>query len=340
MIIPKNYKPRLDVRTTEAAIPRIKSVFEGKLSENLNLARVSAPLFVKTGTGLNDDLNGVERAVTFEIPSAISEAVIVHSLAKWKRFALAKYGFPVGSGIWTDMNAIRRDEELSNIHSAYVDQWDWEKVITKEQRTAGFLVSTVSSIYEAIRDTERFIFQVYGIEPTLKPQISVVTTVELERKYPNLSRKERENAEAKEKGAIFILGIGYPLSDGSPHDGRAPDYDDWITENSMGCRGLNGDIVVWNQVLESAFELSSMGIRVDKDSLVEQLGLQGKSERLNMEFHRMLVNDELPLSIGGGIGQSRLCMLLLKKVHIGEVQASIWPDEMLRTLEQSGISLL
>lgn len=340
LIIPQGYSSRLDLRTTEAAIPRIKSFFQEKLSENLNLARVSAPLFVKTSTGLNDDLNGVERPVSFDIPDANSNAVIVHSLAKWKRYALAKYGFPIGSGIWTDMNAIRRDEELTNIHSIYVDQWDWEKVITKDQRNTDFLILTVNKIYEAIRSTEHYIFQVYGIEPTLPLSIKIISTEQLEAKYPKLDRKQRENEEAKENGAIFIVGIGHPLLDGKPHDGRAPDYDDWITLNNLGGRGLNGDIVVWNSVLNQALELSSMGIRVDPDSLVAQLQLQEKTDRLELPFHKSLLNSEFPLTMGGGIGQSRLCMLLLKKAHIGEVQTSIWPDEMIMQVNQAGIKLL
>lgn len=337
--MPTGYRSRLDVRTTEAAIPRIKICFERKLCDNLNLQRVSAPLFVKEGTGINDDLNGSERPVSFEVKGAKAKAQIVHSLAKWKRAALANYGFTHGVGLYTDMNAIRADEELDYTHSAYVDQWDWERVISREERCLGFLRAMVSRIYDAIKSTERMVFQTYGLEPLLSPTIHFISAAELEKRLPHIPRKEREDRIAKELGAVFLIGIGAPLEDGEPHDGRAPDYDDWITPTDEG-RGLNGDIIVWNPVLESAFELSSMGIRVDKASLAEQLKLSGAEDRLNLQFHRMLMNDELPLSIGGGIGQSRLCMLLLQKAHIGEVQAGIWPEEMERELAKQGIRLL
>lgn len=330
--IPQGYRSRLDVRKTEKAIPEVKKFFQDALSDALNLERVSAPLFVKAGTGINDDLNGVERKVTFKVKDDNgTRAEVVNSLAKWKRMALAKYGYNPGEGIWTDMNAIRPDEELDNIHSMYVDQWDWERVITGDERGIAFLLSTVKSIYNAMRKTEGMIEDGYGIPAVLPEHITPLTTGELESALPRLSRKEREDLAAEECGAVFITGIGWPLEDGAPHDGRAPDYDDW---------DLNGDIIVWNPVLQSAFELSSMGIRVDNDSLVRQLDAAGALDRLKLQFHSMLLDGELPLSIGGGIGQSRLSMFLLRKAHIGEVQASIWPEEMVRQLQESGIHLL
>ncbi len=330
--IPPGYRPRLSVRDTERAIPKVKAHFQDRLSENLNLERVSAPLFVLAGTGINDDLNGTERKVSFEVGDDRGARVeVVNSLAKWKRMALARYGFKVGEGLWTDMNAIRPDEVLDRIHSLYVDQWDWERVIRAQDRNVDFLRGIVAKIYDAIRNTERMIEREYHIKRALPNDITFVTTSDLERTYPNLSRKERESKAAKEEGAIFLMRIGWPLRDGQPHDGRAPDYDDW---------NLNGDIVVWNPVLKSAFELSSMGIRVDKDSLQKQLEAAGALDRLGLRFHSMLMQDQLPLSIGGGIGQSRLSMLLLKKVHIGEVQASHWPEEMAADLERRGIKLL
>lgn len=320
------------VRDTERAIPKIKGHFQDRLSENLNLERVSAPLFVPSGRGINDDLNGVERKVSFCVKDDNGTVVeVVNSLAKWKRMALARYGFKVGEGLWTDMNAIRPDEKLDEIHSIYVDQWDWERVIRPDDRNIEFLRSVVQRIYDAIRNTERMIEREYHIRRSLPQEIAFITTSDLERSYPSLSRKERECRAAKDEGAVFLMRIGWPLRDNEPHDGRAPDYDDW---------NLNGDIVVWNPVLKSAFELSSMGIRVDKDSLVRQLEAAGASDRLGLQFHGMLMRDELPLSIGGGIGQSRLSMFLLKKAHICEVQASHWPDEMVRDLESRGIKPL
>ncbi len=330
--IPPGYRPCLDVRKTEGAIPKIKAFFQQRLSENLNLERASAPLFVRAGTGVNDDLNGVERKVSFEVKDDSGARVeVVNSLAKWKRMALARYGYSHGEGIWTDMNAIRPDEELDNIHSLYVDQWDWERVMDAGERNVEFLRMIVGRIYDAIRKTERMIRQEYDIEPVLPEAIAFVTTHELEARYPGLERKAREDAFAKEAGAFFIMEIGWPLADGKPHDGRAPDYDDWK---------LNGDIVVWNPVLQGAFELSSMGIRVDRESLLLQLEHAGCIDRLGLEFHQMLMEDRLPLSVGGGIGQSRLSMLLLKKAHIGEVQASVWPAEMAAELEKRNIRLL
>jgi aspartate--ammonia ligase len=330
--IPTGYKPLIGVRKTERAIPRIHKFFQDRLSENLNLERVSAPLFVRRGTGINDDLNGTERKVSFDVKDEEgTTAEVVNSLAKWKRMALAKYGFLHGEGIWTDMNAIRPDEELGNLHSLYVDQWDWERAMNAEERTPEFLRGVVDKIYDAIRKAERMICREYDIGQILPEEITFVTTGELEERYPSLSRKEREDAIASQHMAVFLMEIGWPLKDGEPHDGRAPDYDDWR---------LNGDILVWNDVLQRAFELSSMGIRVDKEALLAQLEAAGAEDRLELKFHKMLMNDELPLSVGGGIGQSRLCMFLLRKAHIGEVQASIWPQEMLQRLEQTSIKLL
>lgn len=331
LFVPEGYRTTLELRRTEEAIPRIKSFFERSLAENLRLERASAPLFVRKGRGINDDLNGVERKVTFGIMDGEMEVEVPNSLAKWKRMALARYGLGHGEGIWTDGNYIRPDEPLDNLHSAYVDQWDWERVMNRAERTVEFLVSVVDAIYEAMKRVERMIEDRYGIAPVLPQKISYVTTHELEEIHPHLSRKERESAAAKEAGALFLMKIGWPLKDGKPHDGRAPDYDDWE---------LNGDILVWNPVLEAGFELSSMGIRVDKDSLVSQLREAGAMDRLELEFHRMLMDNQLPLSVGGGIGQSRLCMFLLRKAHIGEVQASEWPEEMLLELERRGIKLL
>jgi aspartate--ammonia ligase len=330
--LPPGYKPALDVRKTEMAIPFIKSVFQMRLEESLKLWRVSAQKFVRKGTGINDDLNGTERKVTFgmsDIPGVDME--IVNSLAKWKRMKLAEYGFRQGEGLWTDMDAMRPDEELDNIHSTYVDQWDWERVMSPDERNVAFLRMIVREIYDAMRRTERCVSDRFDIAPVLPDEIQFVTTAELEEAYPSLSRKDRESAIARLSGAVFVSQIGWPLKDGKPHDGRAPDYDDWR---------LNGDIIVWNPVLESALELSSMGIRVDKDSLLAQLEVAGAMDRLGLKFHKMLVDNQLPLSIGGGIGQSRLSMFLLRKAHIGEVQASEWPDEMRAELEKNGIRLL
>jgi aspartate--ammonia ligase len=331
--IPTGYKPVLDVRDTERAIGGIKRHFECRLSAELSLERASAPLFVRGGTGINDDLNGVERKVAFEIrdiPGVRAEGL--NSLAKWKRMALARYGIEEGKGIWTDMNAIRPDEELDSIHSVYVDQWDWERVITPAQYNEDFLRFVVNKIYKALRSTEEAVYANHeAIKPILPETIAFVTTNELEDRHPHLGRKERENLVASEAKAFFLMKIGHKLKDGKPHDGRAPDYDNW---------DLNGDIIVWNPVLQSAFELSSMGIRVDKEALVRQLELSGNTGRLKLEFHAKLMNEGLPLSIGGGIGQSRLCMFLLRKAHIGEVQASIWPSEMEAELARHGVVLL
>lgn len=325
------YQSKLNVIETEIAIKKLKNFFEEALAEQLNLLRVSAPLFVKPESGLNDNLNGVERPVSFDLKTGI-DAEIVHSLAKWKRMALHRYKFKVGEGLYTDMNAIRRDEDLSPIHSIYVDQWDWEKIITKESRTVETLKDTVRKIFDAFKKSEKYI---NGLYPTLTKKlpedIYFITSQELENKYPTLTQKEREHAIAKEKKAVFIMQIGHLLESGEKHDGRAPDYDDWR---------LNGDIIFWYEPLEIGLELSSMGIRVDEDSLAEQLTIAGAENRRELEFHRMLLNKELPYTIGGGIGQSRICLFFLDKLHIGEVQASIWPDEILAECEAKNIELL
>lgn len=335
------YQPLLDLRQTEKAIRQIKEFFQLSLAEALNLQRVSAPLFVLADTGVNDNLNGVERPVSFPIKDMNERrAEIVQSLAKWKRMALADYGFGVGEGIYTDMNAIRPDETLDELHSIYVDQWDWERVMTPEQRTLGFLQDIVRRIYEVIRRTEQYIASLYpAITPTLPDSIRFVHTEDLEAQYPDLAPRQREDAACRDHGAVFVTGIGYPLRNGRPHDGRAPDYDDWSTPTERG-RGLNGDIVVWNPVLNRSFELSSMGIRVNGESLLRQLEMTGTMARRELLFHRRLLNGTLPQSIGGGIGQSRLCMLYLRKIHVGEVQSSLWPDDMRARLLAQGVPLL
>ncbi len=342
LIKPQNYRCLLDARQTEQGIKLVKDFFQLNLATELRLRRVTAPLFVLRGMGINDDLNGVERAVTFPIKDlGDARAEVVHSLAKWKRLSLAENHIAPGKGIYTDMNAIRADEELDNLHSLYVDQWDWEAVITKEQRTLSFLKDTVRKIYAAMRRTEYLASEAYPeLGQMLPPEITFIHSEDLLAKYPGMSPKERENAAAKEYGAVFIMGIGGKLLNGEKHDGRAPDYDDWSTINEEGKAGLNGDILVWYPVLDRALELSSMGIRVDKEALMRQLRLEGKEERANLYWHKKLLNDELPLSIGGGIGQSRLCMLMLHKAHIGEIQASIWPDDMRRECASLGIALI
>lgn len=341
LYIPQGYKPLLDLRETEQGIQCIKDFFQHNLSAELRLRRITAPLFVLKGTGLNDDLNGVERAVTFPIKDLGDQrAEVVHSLAKWKRMSLADYGIESGYGIYTDMNAIRSDEELDNIHSLYVDQWDWEAVMTANQRNIDFLKDVVRRIYGVMRRTEFVIYERYPqIRPQLPENIYFIGAEDLLQRYPDLDAKGRENAIAKEFGAVFIMGIGGELSNGEKHDGRAPDYDDWSTPNSEGFCGLNGDIVVWNSVLDRSFELSSMGIRVDREALVRQLKLTNQEERAGLYFHQRLLSGELPLTIGGGIGQSRLCMFYLRKAHIGEIQASIWPDDMRQKCKENGITL-
>jgi aspartate--ammonia ligase len=331
--IPEGYKSALDVLETQAAIAEVRSAFQRNIAAALNLRRISAPMFVRPESGLNDNLNGVERPVSFDIPSADCTVEVVHSLAKWKRLALKRYGFKPGEGLYTDMNAIRRDEELDNLHSVYVDQWDWEKVITREQRTEEYLRETVKAIVGAIHATELEACAAYpALTPYVGSEVYFIGTDELEAKYPELTPKERENAVCREHGTTFISKIGgaLPLS-GKPHDGRAPDYDDW---------SLNGDILIWYPPLERALELSSMGIRVDETSLASQLAASGHEERRELAFHSALLAGELPLTIGGGIGQSRVCMALLGKAHVGEVQASVWPDDMIAACEAAGIRLL
>jgi len=330
--VPKGYKSTLSVYETQTAIGELRRNFEMNLCNALNISRVSAPLFVGSDTGFNDDLNGIERPVEFDILETKTNAQIVHSLAKWKRYALYAYGFPVGKGLYTDMNAIRRDEEMDNIHSIYVDQWDWEKVISPDMRNENYLKDTVQKIINALCDSLDFIKSRYsGITADVSRNVKFITSQELEDMYPDLTPKERENAYVKENKTVFLMQIGDVLKSGKKHDGRAPDYDDW---------SLNGDILIWNEVLGCAFEISSMGIRVDKETLELQLKKAGAEERKNLPFHKALLDGKLPLSIGGGIGQSRLCMLLLGKAHIGEVQVSVWDDETLRTGKENGINIL
>lgn len=330
LIIPKDYTPLLDKIQTEKGIKLIKDFFQQNLATELRLRRVTAPLFVLKGLGINDDLNGIERAVTFPIKDLNDQkAEVVHSLAKWKRLTLGELKIGPGYGIYTDMNAIRADEELDNLHSLYVDQWDWEEVITKEDRNLTFLKNIVRRIYSAILRTEYLACESYeNIKPFLPQEITFVHAEELLQMYPNKTPKEREDLICKKYGAVFLMGIGGKLSNGEKHDGRAPDYDDWSTKNEDGKFGLNGDILIWYPILNRSFELSSMGIRVDIEALNRQLRLENKEERKELYFHKKLLNGELPLTIGGGIGQSRLCMVLLHKAHIGEIQSSIWPEKM------------
>ncbi len=333
LIIPEGYKAQLDLHDTQIAIKTVKDFFQSQLSQRLNLARVSAPLFVDPASGLNDNLNGVERPVAFDIPEQEErEAEVVHSLAKWKRYALKKYGFDYGEGIYTDMNAIRRDEMTDNIHSIFVDQWDWEKVILREERSIDTLKSIVRNVYTALRKTEKYMSIQYDyIQEILPPDIFFITTKELEEMYPDKTRKEREYLIAKEKGAVCLMQIGDLLDDGKPHDGRAPDYDDW---------SLNADIIVYYPVLDIALELSSMGIRVDAKALLEQLKKAGCQERAHLPFQKAILEDELPFTVGGGIGQSRICMFFLRKAHIGEVQCSLWPGDVVMECANKGIPLL
>jgi len=342
LIVPANYKSLLDLNQTEKAIKLVKDTFQQQLSAELHLRRVTAPLFVMKGTGINDDLNGTERKVSFPVKDMNdSVAEVVNSLAKWKRMALADYCIPHGNGIYTDMNAIRPDEEFTNIHSLYVDQWDWEMVIARKDRNLDFLKYIVSKIYEVIKRIEYVVYEDYNnIKPFLPHEITFIHTEELLKEYPHLQPREREYEAVKKYGAIFVIGIGGMLANGERHDGRAPDYDDWTTSTINDYRGLNGDIILWNPVLEIAFEVSSMGIRVDKDVLLKQLDISGVPERVEMQFHKRLITDELPLSIGGGIGQSRICMFYLRKAHIGEVQASVWPPELLDECRKNNIFLL
>lgn len=334
LVLKDGYNSALSMRDTQRAIKLTREVFQNNLCRALNLERISAPLFVTKSSGLNDDLNGVERAVSFDIKSMPEdgEAVIVHSLAKWKRTALKKYGFKAGEGLYTDMNAIRRDEEPDNLHSVYVDQWDWEKVIERDDRNEEFLKSTVCKIVNALCDTLETVKKEFpSVKTEIKRDVYFITTQELEDEYPDLTAKEREKAVAEKYGTVFVMKIGDCLKSGKPHDGRAPDYDDWQ---------LNGDIIIYNNVLEDAFEISSMGIRVDEKSLDCQLKASGKEERKAFDYHKQILNGTLPLTIGGGIGQSRVCMLLLGKLHIGEVQASLWPEEMKKLCAEKGVNLL
>ena len=339
---PIDYESVLDMRQTEQGIKLIKEFFQQNLSTELRLRRVTAPLFVLQGLGINDDLNGVERPVTFPIKDlGDAKAEVVHSLAKWKRLTLAEYHVEPGYGVYTDMNAIRADEELDNLHSLYVDQWDWEAVITRDQRNLDFLKNIVRRIYAAILRTEFLVCERYcKLNPFLPQEIHFIHSEALLAMYPDKSVKEREDLIAKKYGAVFIIGIGGKLANGEPHDGRAPDYDDWTTECGDGKKGLNGDILIWYPVLGRAVELSSMGIRVDQESLTRQLEITGKQDRAKLYFHQKLLNGELPLSVGGGIGQSRLCMVLLQKAHLGEIQASIWPDEMRKECHELGMTLI
>ena len=333
-VIPAGYSPCLNLYDTQKAIGLLKRLFEDNLGGALHLRRVSAPLFVEASTGLNDDLNGVERAVSFDIPDAGRDAQVVHSLAKWKRMALHRYQFSVGEGLYTDMNAIRRDEDLDNVHSVYVDQWDWEKVLAPRDRNVDYLKATVTTIVAALADTQSTLRAVYPQLtplPTIQREVSFVTAQELEDRWPELSPKQREDAWVKDHPTTFLMGIGAPLKSGKPHDGRAPDYDDW---------DLNGDLLVWNSVLECAFELSSMGIRVSPQSLDRQLTMAGCDDRRELSFHKLLLEGKLPLTIGGGIGQSRVSMYLLGKAHIGEVQASVWDEQTLEACRDAGVILL
>lgn len=342
LLIPAGYKPLLDLQQTELAIKKIKDFFESCLSAELKLRRVTAPLFVLKGRGINDDLNGVERPVSFPIKDfGDQQAEVVHSLAKWKRLTLADYKIPAGYGIYTDMNAIRPDEELDNLHSLYVDQWDWERSINPSDRNIDFLKDIVRRIYSVLLKTEYIVYEAYPqLVPQLPQEIKFISAEELCKKYPTLTSKEREDAAAKEYGAVFIMGIGGKLSDGKKHDGRAPDYDDWSTPNTEGFSGLNGDIILWNGVLGRSFEISSMGVRVDKKALEKQLLIENKEERKQLYFHKRLLEGTLPESIGGGIGQSRLCMFFLRKAHIGEIQSSLWSDEMRAECAKNNIPLI
>ena len=331
--IPKDYKSELNLHDTQLGIKMVKDFFQSMLAQRLNLTRVSAPLFVDPSTGLNDNLNGYERPVKFVIKDQNErEAEVVHSLAKWKRYALDKYGFEAGEGIYTDMNAIRRDEDTDNIHSIFVDQWDWEKIITRNDRTLDYLKETVRTVYKCLRKTEQYVSIQYDYVDLILPKdIFFITTSELEEMFPDNTPKEREYYIAKAKGAVCIMQIGGPLGNGEPHDGRAPDYDDW---------NLNADIVVYYPVLDMALELSSMGIRVDKESLLSQLEMAGCMDRAELPFQKSVIEETIPLTIGGGIGQSRICMFFLRKAHIGEVQSSLWPDETVKACQEAGINLL
>lgn len=339
--IPSDYRPLFDIRNVETAIKITKDRFETFLANELSLQRVTAPLFIRKGTGLNDDLNGIEKPVSFHASRIGMDGEIVQSLAKWKRFALKRYGFPLGEGLYTDMNAIRADETVDELHSLYVDQWDWEKIIRPEERTFETLKDAVEKVYASLYKTEQYLSDVFPgiIVPKLPESIVFITAEELLAKYPDKSPKERESAFTKENGAVFIIGIGGELPNGTIHDGRAPDYDDWSTPREGGI-GLNGDVLVWHEPLEIALELSSMGIRVDAVALRRQLEIRNALDRLELPFHKSLVAGELPQTMGGGIGQSRLCMYLLRTVHVGEIACGLWPDEMIEAYANNGITLL
>ena len=343
LVIPEGYTNILgSVENTEKAIKSVKDMFQDNLSAQLALLRVTAPMVVLSGTGLNDDLNGVESPVSFPVKDMEGrQAEVVHSLAKWKRMKLAQMDMPQGRGIYTDMNALRPEEELDNIHSIYVDQWDWEKVIGREQRSLDYLKKTVRRIYEAIKVTENKLYVEFPqIEPMLPEDIFFIHSEQLLQMYPGMNAKERENAVAEEYKAVFVIGIGGVLSNGQPHDGRAADYDDWSSVNDDGFNGLYGDLLLWNPVLKSAFEVSSMGIRVDAEGLKRQLEMRGETDKADLLYHRMLLEDRLPLTVGGGIGQSRLCMFLLRKAHIGEIQSGLWPENMVARCHEAGIELV
>ena len=342
LFLPKSYTPLLNLKQTEKAIKLLKDFVETNLSSELQLRRVTAPLFVLKGTGLNDDLNGTERAVTFPIKDlGDAQAEVVHSLAKWKRMMLAHYNIATGYGLYTDMNAIRSDEELDNLHSIYVDQWDWELAITDENRSLNYLKHVVEKIFNVLKRTEFYIYENYPeLTPMLPDHITFIHSEELLTMYPDKTPKEREHLITRKHGVVFIIGIGGKLANGEPHDGRAPDYDDWTTPTANGYRGLNGDILLWNPVLECAVEISSMGIRVDREAMLRQLAIRNVEDRKNLMFHQKLLNNELPLSIGGGIGQSRLCMYYLRKAHIGETQASIWSQEMIDECRKHNIIIV
>lgn len=341
LFLPKEYRPKMVPEMMEHAIKFIKDTFQTELSRKLRLRRVTAPLFVLSGTGLNDDLNGCERAVSFPVKFLDDKrAEVVHSLAKWKRVKLGAYNIAPGYGLYTDMNAIRADEELDNIHSLYVDQWDWERTIVEEERSLTFLKKIVDEIFDTLRMVEQAVYDKYPhITPILPEKITYLHSEELLQMYPDLSAKDREFEVAKKFGAVFIIGIGDELGDGQPHDGRAPDYDDWSTENEEGYKGLNGDIILWNPILENSFEISSMGIRVDRKALLKQLEKRNCLDRTELNFHKKLLENKIPLSIGGGIGQSRLCMYFLRCAHIGEVQSSIWGEEMVAECAAHNIHL-
>lgn len=343
LVIPEGYRNLLgSIENTEKAIKAVKDMFQDNLSAQLALLRITAPMVVMSGMGLNDDLNGVENPVSFSVRDMQGRnAEVVHSLAKWKRLKLAQMNVPPGRGIYTDMNALRPEEDLDNIHSIYVDQWDWEKVITRGQRTLDYLKKTVRRIYEAIKVTENKLYVEFPqIEPMLPEDIHFIHSEELLQMYPDMSPKERENAVTRQYRAVFIIGIGAELSDGRSHDGRSADYDDWSTVNEEGYMGLNGDLLLWNPVLESAFEISSMGVRVDEEALRRQLDMRGEADKAGLLYHRMLLEGKLPYTIGGGIGQSRLCMFLLRKAHIGEIQSSVWPEEMRLLCHNAGIDIV